>query len=172
MLFGMALWKLRIFSSAGPGLRFYIFAGIAFFTGAFVQTYALDFAMEYGWGIETTFYLSALFPFAAAGIAIGYLCVALWIVHKAYFPTFRWILGIVGRYALSNYLLQSIIASFIFYGTGFGMIGQLGRLDQWLIVFSVWGICLLFSRTLDRYQIRGPAEVVLRLGQVRESSTR
>lgn len=172
MLLGVAFWKLRILGPKGPGLPFYIFAGIVFFTGAFIQTYALDFAIEHGWGLETTFIFGALFPFSAVGLSIGYLAAGLWIVHKGYFPTFRWILGIVGRYALSNYLLQSMIASLIFYGTGLGMIGRINRIEQWLTVIVVWGICLLFSRTLDRYQIRGPAETVLRWGQPRTSSTR
>lgn len=54
-------------------------------------------------------------------------------------------LAAVGRMALTNYLLQTILCIFIFYGFGFGLFGEVGRAGQWLIVLAVWAFQLLFS---------------------------
>jgi len=54
-------------------------------------------------------------------------------------------LGAVGRMALTNYLLQTLLCVFIFYGYGLGLFGHVGRAGQWLVVLAVWGFQLVAS---------------------------
>jgi len=73
-------------------------------------------------------------------------------------PWLRTWLAPAGRMALTNYLMQSIIGTLVFYHYGLGFWGQIGRAGQVLLVFAVFGLQLLASRWwLSRFQF-GPAE--------------
>ena len=64
----------------------------------------------------------------------------------------------VGRMALTNYLLQSVICMFVFYGFGLGLYGQVGAAEASGIALLVFAIQVPLSRWwLGRYQY-GPAE--------------
>ena len=63
-----------------------------------------------------------------------------------------------GRAAFTNYLGTSIVCTFIFYGYGFGLYGELSRATLYLVVFGVWLLMLLWSKPwLDRFRY-GPLE--------------
>ena len=63
-----------------------------------------------------------------------------------------------GRMALSHYLLQSLVASSLFYGYGAGWWGQVGRAGQVLLVLVVFALQVLASHWwLARYRF-GPME--------------
>ncbi|HRN61061.1 MAG TPA: DUF418 domain-containing protein [Luteimonas sp.] len=63
-----------------------------------------------------------------------------------------------GRMALTHYLLQSLIASTLFYGYGFGLWGQVGRAGQVVLVFAVFALQVLASHWwLARFRF-GPME--------------
>ena len=64
----------------------------------------------------------------------------------------------VGRTALSNCLLQSILFTFILYGHGFGLFGQIERTGQFLIVLAIWAFQLIISPIWLRYYRFGPVE--------------
>ena len=54
-------------------------------------------------------------------------------------------LAAVGQMALTNYIMQSIICVFIFYGLGFGLFGYVERIWQTVIVLGIWIIQLMWS---------------------------
>jgi uncharacterized protein len=63
-----------------------------------------------------------------------------------------------GRAAFTNYLGTSILVTTLFYGYGFGLYGDLGRAEVYLVVLAVWALMLLWSKPwLDRYRY-GPFE--------------
>jgi uncharacterized protein len=65
---------------------------------------------------------------------------------------------------LSNYLLQSLVASTIFYGYGLGMWGRIGRGSQVLLVVVIFAAQVVLSRWwLSRYRF-GPVEWLWRWG--------
>ena len=67
-------------------------------------------------------------------------------------------LAAVGRMALTNYLMQSLICLFIFSGIGFGLLGELRRTELYLVVVLIWAFQLWLSPWwLARYRY-GPAE--------------
>ena len=47
-------------------------------------------------------------------------------------------LAAVGRMAFTNYILQFVIATGLFYGYGFGLFGSVERWGQFLIVLIIW----------------------------------
>ncbi len=73
----------------------------------------------------------------------------------------RWIsytFQAIGRTALSNYILQSLICAFIFYGHGLGLYAQLDRLQQLLLLPCIWITQILLSILWLKYFRQGPLE--------------
>ena len=69
----------------------------------------------------------------------------------------RW-LAPAGRMALTNYLMQSVVCTLVFYGYGLGFFEQLPRVWQPLFVLALFALQVMFSRSwLARYRL-GPME--------------
>ena len=68
----------------------------------------------------------------------------------------------VGRLALSNYLMHSIVTSIIFYGDGLSYYGVLERYQLYYIVFGLWIFQLVASPIWLRHFYYGPAEWIWR----------
>ena len=67
-------------------------------------------------------------------------------------------LAAVGRMAFSNYILQTVLCTTLFFGFGFGMFGHLSRSQQMLVALGVWVVALCWSPLwLRRYRF-GPLE--------------
>lgn len=96
-------------------------------------------------------------------LALAYLAI---IVLLASGPL-RSALGLLapaGRMALTNYLMQSVIASLVFYGYGLGLWGEIGRTGQVAIVLVVFAAQVAFSHWwLARFRL-GPMEWLWRAG--------
>ena len=60
--------------------------------------------------------------------------------------------------ALTNYLMQSVICTAIFYGHGLGQFARFSRVEQILTVAAVWALQLLVSPIWLRYFRFGPCE--------------
>ncbi|GGA74962.1 DUF418 domain-containing protein [Ornithinibacillus halotolerans] len=70
----------------------------------------------------------------------------------------------LGRMALTNYLTHSVIMTTIFYGYGFGLLGELGILIGSLMAIALIVLQMFFSKWwLSRYQF-GPMEWLWRSG--------
>jgi uncharacterized protein len=64
----------------------------------------------------------------------------------------------VGQMTLSNYLLQSLLCSLIFYGFGFGLFGRLQRYELFYMVVFVWIFQMVISMLWLKYFRFGPFE--------------
>ncbi len=64
--------------------------------------------------------------------------------------------------ALSNYVMQSVISIFIFYGVGLGWYGQFEHYQLIFICLSMWLWQISFSLFWFRYYKQGPLEWVWR----------
>jgi uncharacterized protein len=68
----------------------------------------------------------------------------------------------VGRMALTNYLMQSLICTTIFYSYGLGLYGRVGPLADLLLAFVIYGLQVPFSRWWLASHRYGPMEWVWR----------
>ncbi|MFN0059324.1 MAG: DUF418 domain-containing protein [Planctomycetota bacterium] len=64
----------------------------------------------------------------------------------------------VGRMALTNYLLQSVLCTTLFYGHGFALFGRVSRVEQALIVVAIAILQLGISNLWLRHFAQGPCE--------------
>jgi uncharacterized protein len=68
----------------------------------------------------------------------------------------------VGRMALTNYLLQTIICVLIFYGYGLGQFGRFGASRATLIALAIFLFQVLASALWLKYFSYGPMEWIWR----------
>lgn len=95
-------------------------------------------------------------------MALAYVGIIMRLVQS------NWLLGLqrrlaaVGRTAFTNYIMQSLICTFIFYGVGLGLFGSVERWGQLLVVLAVWTAQLIVAPLwLARFRF-GPLEWVWR----------
>ena len=60
--------------------------------------------------------------------------------------------------ALTNYLMQSVICTLVFYGHGLGLFGRVPRTSQLAIVGALWALQLTVSPLWLRQFRFGPLE--------------
>ena len=92
------------------------------------------------------------------GVALFYVGCIMLISKKTIWHALQARLAAVGRMAFTNYILQSVIATGLFYGYGFGLFGAVERWGQVLIVLIIWAFQLWMSPVwLSKFRF-GPLE--------------
>lgn len=94
--------------------------------------------------------------------ALGYAGLVLLLVRAGVLKPLTGALAAVGRMALSNYLLQSILCTTFFYGYGLGYFAKLQYPELFLVIGCVWMVNIIFSAMWLRVFRFGPAEWVWR----------
>jgi len=64
----------------------------------------------------------------------------------------------LGQMALTNYLLESVVLGFMFYGYGLGLFGRIGSAPAVVIGVALYVGQLFFSRFWLRHYRFGPVE--------------
>lgn len=159
MLIGMALMKLGVFtgertpafyrklmwSGYGLGLPLTVFSAF--------DLYLHDFEPVYVWryGMFANYIGSVL-------VAFGHIGLVMLIATTGRLQALTARFAAVGRMALSNYLMHSVILTSVFYGYGLGLYGSVPRFGQMGFVAAVLAIQLWLSPLwLARYRF-GPVE--------------
>jgi uncharacterized protein len=146
MLIGMGLMKLGVFSarlSAG-WYRWLALAGYA--VGLPLST--LDGIQQVVSGfdlLEFGLFHGCTFPISRLAVALGHVGVIMLICQSRWFVWLTTPLAAVGRLALTNYILQSVLCTAFFDGWGLGRFATLERYQLASIVVIVWGVELVGS---------------------------
>jgi uncharacterized protein len=101
--------------------------------------------------------------FAALPLTLAYVSAIALLYNKNIGTWLLKPLAPVGQMALTNYLLQSIVFTWFFYGQGFGFIGNKGTLLILLIGISFFSIQIVFSKWWMKKFRFGPAEWLWRV---------
>jgi uncharacterized protein len=160
MLLGMAFFKLGVLTAA-RSQAFYVRMALAGFgTGALLISLAIWRSFSTGWDLLDYVLVSQELKYW------GNLLVAMgWLAFVMLICQWNWpvrMLGNVGRMALSNYLLQTLICTTIFYGHGLGLFGRVERAGQFAFVLGIWAFQLVASTVWLRYFAVGPVEWITR----------
>lgn len=86
------------------------------------------------------------------------LCAFILLYRKAWWQKRLVYFAPYGRMALTNYLLQSLIGTFLFFGWGLGLIGQIRTLYLVLIAIAMIAAQTHFSRVWLQHYRYGPLE--------------
>ena len=159
MLIGMALFKLDVFSARRSRRCYGGLVAAALVAGIPLEAYGVALDFELGWALDWSLLQGRQFNYwPSIAVGLGYVGLVLLACRtEALRPVAR-PLAAVGRTALSNYLLQTVICTTIFYGHGLGLYGAVDRVGQLAIVLGVWAVQSIASPLwLRRYRF-GPAE--------------
>ena len=166
MLIGMGLLRLRFFHGEWPRRAYLGIALIGIPVGWTITELGVLHNAAHGWfdgaypdfaGIEYNYWGSL--PAALGYIALGvYAAVRMAGPGAALLKKLAVPIRAVGQTALSNYILQSVIGTTIFYGHGFGYFGWVSRAQLLFVVFGVWTFQLIVSTFWTRRFKQGPLE--------------
>jgi uncharacterized protein len=159
MLIGMALFKWGILS-AERSKRFYKrLTAIGLPIGWALVIFGVVQNFSHGWSLEYSMYLGWQFNhWGSLFVSMGYIALIMILCQSHAASKIMNSFAAVGRMALSNYLLQTVICTTIFYGHGFGLFGRLDRWQQILIIPAIWILQLIISPIWLRYFRFGPVE--------------
>jgi len=95
-------------------------------------------------------------------LSLFYVSGILLLAGKNKLDWFSKLIAPVGRMALTNYLLQSLLATFIFYGYGLGFIGMTTSTQGLAIALIIFSLQIPISHVWLRYFHYGPFEWIWR----------
>ncbi len=102
------------------------------------------------------------YAFAVPALALFVIALIATLWQKAAWRRLLACLAPVGRMALSNYLLQTIICVFIFYGYGFGWFARVSASTATLMALGIFLFQILLSALWLKYFSYGPMEWIWR----------
>jgi uncharacterized protein len=102
------------------------------------------------------------YAFGVPALALGLIALVATLWQKAAWRSLLAWLAPVGRMALTNYLLQTVICVFIFYGYGFGQFGKVGATKATLIALAIFLSQIFVSALWLKYFAYGPMEWIWR----------
>jgi uncharacterized protein len=160
MLIGMALFKLGVLTAARPRIFYYVMSAVGFAGGVLLISLGLWRSFATKWDvIDYVLVSQELRSWGNVLVALGWMALVMLLCQRG------WQFGpvaAVGRMALTNYLLQTVICTTLFYGHGLGLFGQVERAGQFAIVVAIWGFQLLASSVWLGYFAVGPVEWAVR----------
>ncbi len=159
MLIGMALVKLGYFKNAMPVRTIGIVMCLGYLIGLPLCLLSSTDLVQSKFSMGRMFLVGGpLNWWGSIGVALGHLSLLLLVIRMDMLTWLTRALGAVGRMALTNYLMHSIVMTFIFYGWGLGMFAKFDRVELLAFVGGMWILQLIISPLwFTRFQF-GPAE--------------
>tara|TARA_R110002072_G_scaffold36301_3_gene106996 strand:+ start:28548 stop:29855 length:1308 start_codon:yes stop_codon:yes gene_type:complete len=139
MLLGMAFYKTGVLQAVRAPVFYTKMMVFGFGIGLLVNGYEVHSAYTSHFDLFATFaQMQPTYHIGRTGMAFGYIGLLGWICQQGYLKSLTTRLSAVGRMALTNYLMHSLICAIIFTGLGFGLLGQFQRVELYAIVIGIW----------------------------------
>lgn len=102
-------------------------------------------------------------PFALVGLTTFYVAAFMLLYHTSFKKVLDKMFNAVGKTALSNYVLQSIIGIALLYEIGLGLGSELGAAPLTLLVFLIFAVQAVLSSVFLKSFRFGPLEWIWRI---------
>ena len=159
MLLGMALFKLGVFSAARSRAFYLTLLALGVLVGIPVVSWGAFQNFANDWQAPEFFFLGMQFNYwASLLVSLGWVGAVMLVCQSDRFTWLKTSLAAVGQMALSNYILQTLICTTIFYGHGLAFFGSVERTGQLAIVLAIWLLQLIISPLWLRHFRFGPLE--------------
>ncbi len=159
MLIGMALYRRKVFKAKQSSKTYMKMIGYGIGIGLPLVTVGTMLNFNYDWDFRMSYFFIALLNYwGSILMAIGYIGIIMLICKSGTRGFIPKRLSEVGRMSLSNYIFMSIICSFIFYGQGFALFGDVDRSLQAVFVLGIWAVIITFSAVWLNFFRFGPLE--------------
>lgn len=159
MLIGMALYRRKVFK-AKQSTKFYLkMIGYGLGIGLPLVAAGIFLNFQHKWEFRNSyFFISQLNYWGSILMALGYIGIVMLIAKASSNGFLIKRLAEIGRMSLSNYIIISVLCSFIFYGQGLALIGDVDRSLQAVFVLGIWVFVAVFSSIWLAYFKFGPLE--------------
>jgi uncharacterized protein len=158
MLLGIAFFKLKVLSAV-KSYRFYsIMALVGYGIGLSVNYYEVQMILDNNFSKLSFSKSNITYDLGRVAVAMGHIGAIMLLCKLPILAMLKNALGAVGKMALTNYVMHSVFAMFIFTGAGFGLFGEFQRHELLYIVFFIWVFQLIASPLWLKYHYFGPLE--------------
>jgi uncharacterized protein len=160
MLLGMGLFRVGVLTGERPARWYAAITAGGFAAGAPLLLMGARRSFVHGWDLRDHMLVGVHLDYwGNLLVGLGWMGAILLLHRRGSVPP---AVVAVGRTALSNYLLATLLCTTVFYGHGLGLFGSVNRVGQLAVVAVVWAIQLIVSPWwLGRFAV-GPLEWVLR----------
>lgn len=163
MLIGMALLKLHVFSAKRSSAFYWTLVAVGAFTGVPTVIYGAHRNIALDWDFRACFFLGQMPNYwGSLLVSLGWVGLIMLMCKHGVLRRLSRLLANAGQMAFTNYILQTVICTTIFYGHGFGLFGRVERTGQIIIVLVICMVELLWSSLWLRRFRFGPLEWVWR----------
>lgn len=164
MFLGMALLRLGFFSNHLSTSTYLLWLlagyGIGIPLGYFLlkNGFLLQFTDFVGYVDRYRVIPDLAYDVRRALIAVGHVSLLMLVYRSGIAAWFMQALANVGQMAFTNYLMQSILCTFLFFGYGFGWYDTLKLHQLYYVVGCIWLLQLIYSSIWLKYFRFGPFE--------------
>jgi uncharacterized protein len=158
MLFGALVWRSGLIADASKHGRSIGGAAIALLgLGALLSLLVSHAMAPLGLALAgpPAMLAAQLLPVV---LAIGYAALVIWIVSCTRYRSWLAWAAPVGQMAFTNYITESVLLGLIFFGYGFGLLGQLGVAAAFVVGLALYIAQVFVSRWWLLAYLFGPLE--------------
>ena len=159
MLLGMALYRTGVLTGEAHVRTYRLFIVLGLAVGLPLTVWGNMRTLAIDWDVIPSFFHIGQYSYwGSILMALGWISVWMLLQRSGAVEGLRTRLRAVGRMALTNYLMQTVLGVLIFTGTGLGLFGRVPRIGQAGLVVLIWALQLAWSPWwLARFRF-GPAE--------------
>ncbi|HTN17989.1 MAG TPA: DUF418 domain-containing protein, partial [Chitinophagaceae bacterium] len=162
MILGVVLCKSGIFREYRTWIYYWPFTFFLLLTGLIINYQRYEQA-SYRYFEPVLSYARAFeFLFAKEILAVAYVLLFNGLYQRFFNGRSSTLIRNIGKTALSNYILQSILCGLIFYGYGLGYYNRVSRSGLLLVIPLIWAVQLVLSWLWMQYYKQGPLEALWR----------
>lgn len=160
MILGMALMKAKVLSAELKKKTYFMLMIFGYAIGFSLSALRIQDLLHHEFDVLTIG--GMINKIERIAVALGHIGLIALFCKSNILGCLKRALASVGRMAFTNYIVQSLICTFLFYGYGFGLYGTMNRMQQMVVVISIWVFQLIFSPVWLKYFRFGPLEWVWR----------
>lgn len=146
MLIGMAMFKWGVFQARRSNRFYFIGAVVGLVIGYGLVVVGAQMSLQVDFEVIQSLFLYSQFNYwGSLFVCLGYASLVMLLCKSDLLGWLKRSWQAVGQMALTNYLMQTIICTLLFYGHGLGWFGYLDRWEQLLVVVAIWSAQMLIS---------------------------
>ncbi|THD69267.1 DUF418 domain-containing protein [Robertkochia marina] len=155
---GMALYKWNILQNGKSGRFYLIMALVGYGFGLMVNYWEMQAQLQADFSPLATAKTGTTYGIGRFFTTLGHIALVMLWIKTPFLGSLQKALAAVGRMALTNYMVQTLLCGCFFYGYGLGYFGKLERYETYYVMAAVWLIQLVVSPLWLHYFRFGPME--------------
>jgi uncharacterized protein len=158
MILGMALIKSGLLLAKSKNKTYLLMMIFGYIIGLSLAIFRTQYNLNHNFSILSKDFTSIVWQTEITAVALGHVGLICLFCKLNILDWLKKSFAAVGRMAFTNYIMQSLIGTFIFYSYGFGLFGTMDKAEQLWFVGAIWLFQLIASPLWLKYFRFGPLE--------------